>query len=131
MNILTLLSLTFAAFGSINTPVKVVEIQRLPVAIEVVQTNHALAVEPIIEPIIQDTPIVSNGSNYIKWNTEKMCYDESNFPIFHDVPNNESLGYDPNWLVCTPNPDGCSYCMHPNQGHGNNPPDNINPEDNL
>lgn len=64
--------------------------------------------------------LTRDGENYLQWNEEKQCYDESNFPIFHDVLRDESLGYDPNWLVGTEMPNGCIYYMHPNQGHDNN-----------
>ncbi len=98
-----------------------------------VEKTPDTTVGEVEKSVLQDTTeqtnqIVQEGSNYKLWVGDKKCWDESNFPIFQEVPYDESLNgaYDPNWLVGTPKDDGCTYYMHPGQGHFNNPPDERN-----
>lgn len=80
--------------------------------------QNATTITPQLQNATKTPEIVFDGV-YKKWNEEKKCYDESNLPKFEPQAKDESLFYDPNWLVCNNKADGCLFCFVPNQGKDN------------
>lgn len=61
---------------------------------------------------------------HYRWNAEKRCFDESNFPgQFEDRLGPEVNGYFPEWLSEVKLDNGCSFFFHPTQGRENAPID--------
>jgi hypothetical protein len=50
----------------------------------------------------------------------EQCRDDADYPqTFKEQERDESLFYDPNWVVKVEKQDGCFFYFHPNQGQGN------------
>lgn len=98
---------------------------------ETIPTKDEL--NPPVEETVTETPISPGGvtltdpqdgavffdGQWERWNSEKQCYDTSNFNQFEEVPYVGNGSYDPNWLVGMEMADGCMFYMHPNQGEDN------------
>ena len=113
-----------------------------PVVVPIIEIieEKTTSLEPIrkVKKVVVDTSIVENHllddtkkvepeitknqyGWFQRWNEQAQCYDESEFPSFETIyPIYDETGYASNWLSCEVFKNGCLFCFHPNQGHGNN-----------